>query len=203
MTELSLNDLKFIHLGIAKNGNFNEKDIAKSELSKLGVGRILDQLASLKERNLVWMNKDGSFSITETAKIILWEPNTPIEIKILKILEISPQELHSIASFLLISEEIIQNVIERLQKDHLVLMVTIKKDLGIVRSYEILPEGSEYLEKAKSVGPQSLFESTSERENIRIIQNTIEEIKKLDRISTESKNKIISDLEKVKKSLEK
>ena len=75
--------------------------------------------------------------------------------------------------------------------------------ITIVRSYEILPEGSEYLEKAKSGGPQSLFESTSERENIRIIQNTIEEIKKLDRISTESKNKIISDLEKVKKSLEK
>jgi hypothetical protein len=37
-------------LGIKGNGRFNEKDIEQSELKKLGVGRILDQLASLKER---------------------------------------------------------------------------------------------------------------------------------------------------------
>ena len=171
MTELSLTDLKFIHLGIARNGNFDEQDIANSELVKLGVGRILDQLASLKERNLVGMNKDGSFTITETARNTLWGPRIPVEIKILKILEISPQEIQNIASFLLISEEIIQKAIEELRKNHLVLMATIKNDLGIMKSYEILPEGLEYLEKAKSGENQFLFDVNSERKNIKIIQN--------------------------------
>ena len=203
MTELSLTDLKFIHLGIARNGNFDEQDIANSELVKLGVGRILDQLASLKERNLVGMNKDGSFTITETARNTLWGPRIPVEIKILKILEISPQEIQNIASFLLISEEIIQKAIEELRKNHLVLMATIKNDLGIMKSYEILPEGLEYLEKAKSGENQFLFDVNSERKNIKIIQNIIEEIKNLDTNSTETKNKIISDLKELKRILKK
>ena len=200
MTKLSLTDLKFIGLGLSKNGKFDEKDIANSELVKLGVGRVLDQLASLKERNLVWMNKDGSFAITETAKNILWESKTPIELKILKILEISPQMLENIASLLLISEEIIQKKIEELQRNHLVLMTTIKNDIGIVRSYEILPEGLEYLEKSNSGKTQMIY-SSSKTENIRIIQNVIEEIQNFKEISKDSKNKIISDLNKVKQSL--
>jgi hypothetical protein len=202
MTNLSPTDLKFIFLGIMRNGKFDEKTIANSELAKLGVGRILDQLASLKERNLILMNKDGSFSITDIARNTLWELKTPIEIRILKILEISPQTLENIAALLQISEEIIQKKIKELQWNHLVLMTTIKNDIGIVRSYEILPEGLEYLEKSNSGKTQS-FHSNSKGENIRILQNIIEEIQNFKEISNDSKNKIISDLNKVKQSLEK
>ena len=203
MTKLSHTDLKFIHLGITRNGKFDEKDIAKSELSKLGVGRILDQLASLKERNLIQISNDGSFTITETARNILWDTTTPIEIRVLKILEIAPQMLPNIASFLVISEEMIQNVIKELQMSHLVLMTTIKNELGIVRSFEILPEGLEHLEKVYSGEIQQISESILAKKNIGIIQNIIEEIKNLNEISMDSKNKIISDLNELKRNLEK
>lgn len=202
MTNLSATDLKFIHLGIIGNGKFDENDIAKSELSKLGVGRVLDQLASLKERNLLRINDDGTFSITEKARTILWDSKTPLEIKILRALAISPQMAKNIVSILQISEKDIQNMIEKLQKNHLLLMSTIKNEIGIVKSYEILPEGLEYLEKAKSGEIKELFALNPQRENIKIIQNVIEEIKKLNEISSDIKDRIIYDLKQVEKNLE-
>ena len=103
MTKITLTDLQILNLGIIRKGNFDENDIAKSELAKLGVGRILDQLASLKERNLIRMNKDGSFAITEDAKKVLWDPQMPTEIKILRILAIGPQMSQKLALFLLMT----------------------------------------------------------------------------------------------------
>ena len=118
MIKLDFLDLEILHLGINEKGEFNENDIAKSELNKIGVGRILDQLASLKEKNLITMNNGGSFSITEEARKVLWDESTPLEIKILRILDISPQIPQKIASLLLIREGKIQNTIEEMQKNH-------------------------------------------------------------------------------------
>ena len=202
MIKLSLLDLGILRLGINEKGKFDEKDIAKSELNKLGVGRILDQLASLKERNLITMNKEGSFSITEDVKKALWDENTPIEIKILRILEISPQTLQKIASLLLIQEDRIRRVIEELQKNHLVLMSTVKKEERIVKMYEILSEGVEYLSTVNLGITQSISELNPQLKNLDILQDTIEEISKLKNISEEEKNKIIKNLESVKKNLE-
>ncbi len=202
MVKLSLLDLEILHLGINEKGEFNENDIAKSELNKIGVGRILDQLASLKDRNIIIMNKSGSFSITEEAKKILWDENTPIEIKILRILEISPQMLQKIATLLLIQENQMHKPIEELQKNHLVLMSTVKKEERIVKMYEILPEGVEYLARADSGITQSISELNPHLKNLDILQETIEEIRKLKNISEEKKNKIIKNLESVKKNLD-
>lgn len=202
MIKLSLLDLGILRLGINENGKFDENDIAKSELNKLGVGRILDQLASLKERNLITMNKEGSFSITEDVKKALWDENTPIEIRILRILEISPQTLQKIASLLLIQEDRIHQVIEELQKNHLVLMSTVKKEERIVKMYEILSEGVEYLSRVNLGITQSISELNPQLKNLDILQDTIEEISKLKNISEEEKNKIIKNLESVKKNLE-
>jgi len=77
MTKLGLIDLQILHLGIKCNGNFNEKDIENSELKRLGVGRILDALASLKDRKLINLNSDGSFFITDLAKHALWDKQIP------------------------------------------------------------------------------------------------------------------------------
>jgi len=202
MIKLSLLDLGILRLGINEKGKFDENDIAKSELDKLGVGRILDQLASLKERNLITMNKEGSFSITEDVKKALWDENTPIEIRILRILEISPQMLQKIASLLLIQEDRINKTIEELQKNHLVLMSTVKKEERIVKMYEILPEGVEYLSRVNSGITQSISELNPQLKNLDILQDTIEEISRLKNISEEEKNKIIKNLESVKKNLD-
>lgn len=202
MIKLSLLDLGILRLGINEKGKFDENDIAKSELNKLGVGRILDQLASLKERNLITMNKEGSFSITEDVKKVLWDENTPIEIRILRILEISPQTLQKIASLLLIQEDQIHQAIEELQKNHLVLMSTVKKEERIVKMYEILSEGVEYLSRVNLGITQSISELNPQLKNLDILQDTIEEISKLKNISEEEKNKIIKNLESVKKNLD-
>lgn len=202
MIKLSLLDLGILRLGINEKGKFDENDIAKSELNRLGVGRILDQLASLKERNLITMNKEGSFSISEDVKKVLWDENTPIEIRILRILEISPQTLQKIASLLLIQEDQIHQAIEELQKNHLVLMSTVKKEERILKMYEILSEGVEYLSKVNLGITQSITELNPQLKNLDILQDTIEEISKLKNISEEEKNKIIKNLESVKKNLE-
>lgn len=202
MIKLSLLDLGILRLGINEKGKFDENDIAKSELNRLGVGRILDQLASLKERNLITMNKEGSFSISEDVKKVLWDENTPIEIRILRILEISPQTLQKIASLLLIQEDRIHQAIEELQKNHLVLMSTVKKEERILKMYEILSEGVEYLSKVNLGITQSITELNPQLKNLDILQDTIEEISKLKNISEEEKNKIIKNLESVKKNLE-
>ena len=64
MVKLGTIDVEILNLAINQNGTFDEHNLENSELKRLGVGRILDALALLKERELIVMNNDGSFSIT-------------------------------------------------------------------------------------------------------------------------------------------
>jgi DNA-binding PadR family transcriptional regulator len=203
MGELNMSDLEILYLGIKKDGRFDEKDIEKSDLNKLGVGRILDQLASLKERNLIDLNKDGSFSVTNVARHILWDSQIPLWIKILRILEIKSQDIEKISSFLLSSLDQILPEIEDLRKKQLVLMSPLRNDKGIVKMYEILPDGVELVKKAQSEGIQNKPEKTKPQIEIwSIIEETIEEIQKLQEIPEERKNKIISKILQIKDKLE-
>jgi DNA-binding PadR family transcriptional regulator len=203
MSELNISDLEILYLGIKKDGRFDEKDIEKSDLNKLGVGRILDQLASLKERNLIDLNKDGSFSVTNVARHILWDSQIPLWIKILRILEIKSQDIEKISSFLLSSPDQILPEIEDLRKKQLVLMSPLRNDKGIVKMYEILPDGVELVKKAQSEGIQNKPEKTKPQIEIwSIIEETIEEIQKLKEIPEERKNKIISKILQIKDKLE-
>ena len=202
MTKLSIVDLQILYLGIKGNGRFDEKDIDQSELKKLGVGRILDQLASLKERKLIDLNADGSFSITSMARHILWDTQMPMWIKILRILEIKSQSLEKISSFLLLSKDLIQNEIEDLRKRQLVLMSPFRNETGLVKMYEILPEGIEQIKKAQSEGVQNKPEIKKPQIEIwSIIEETIEEVRGLEGISDEKKDDIISNLLKIKDKL--
>jgi len=203
MLNLTITDLQILNLGIIGNGRFDENDIAKSDLSKLGVGRILDQLASLKERNLIDMNKDGSFSITKEATSILWNSQTPTELKILKILEIGPQMSQKLASILLSTQEKIEKSLEELRKNHLILMSTVKNEMGIVKMYEILPEGAEYLERPTPEKNQMSSDSKKNSKNVQILENIIGKISGLTKFSEEEKTEIISSLKKIKENLEK
>ena len=73
MGKLGTIDLEILDLAIKGNGTFNENNLENSDLKRLGVGRILDELGSLKERKLISQNIDGSFSITELGRGILKE----------------------------------------------------------------------------------------------------------------------------------
>ena len=203
MTKLTMIDLQILYLGIKRNGRFDEKDIGQSDLKKLGVGRVLDQLASLKERNLIDMNKDGSFSVTNIARHILWDNQIPLWVKILRILEIKSQDIYKISLFLLLSQAQIQDEIEDLRKRQLVLMSPLRNETGIVKMYEILHEGIEEIKKAQSEGFQNKPNiGKSQIEILSMIEETIEEIKALQEISDVKREKIVSNLLRIKDKLE-
>jgi hypothetical protein len=196
-------DLKILFLGINKDGSFDENDIEKSDLKKLGVGRILDQLASLKERGLIEMNSNGSFSITNSGQNILWDDQIPLWLKILKILEIKSQNTATIASFLLASLDKVNEEIEDLRKRHLVLMSPLRNETGLEKFYEILPEGIETIEKSqKGEFKDKPQIKNSQVEILPILDETIKQIQGMQEISSDKKQNIVSNLLKIKEKLE-
>ena len=203
MERLGLVDLQILHLGIKKNGRFDENDLENSDLRKLGVGRILDQLASLKEKKLIDMNADGSFSITNKARHSFWDKSIPLGIRILKILEIKSQPIEKISEFLVIPEEQIENEIESLRKKQLVLMSPLRNEKGLLRMFEILPEGIEELERAqKEVLKENKKEITSNQEISGMIIDIIRDIKNSQDMSLTKQDALISKLSIVKQKLE-
>lgn len=203
MTKLTMVDLKILFLGINKDGSFDENDIEKSDLKKLGVGRILDQLASLKERGLIEMNSNGSFSTTNLGKNILWDDQIPLWLKILRILEIKSQNTATIASFLLASLDKVNEEIEDLRKRHLVLMSPLRNETGLEKFYEILPEGIETIEKSqKGEFKDKPQIKNSQVEILPILDETIKQIQGMQEISSDKKQNIVSNLLKIKEKLE-
>jgi len=162
VVKLSVNDLEMLYLGIRENRDFNEKDIENSELKKLGTGKILDLLASLKERKLIDLNKDGSFFVTNLAKHALWTDEIPLWLKILRLLEIKSGSINEIARILKKSEIELNNEIEKLRKMELILMLPIRKENMIIKTYEILPEGIEKIKKVEEHGYQFDLEKTND-----------------------------------------
>ena len=203
MAKIGFIDLEILFLGIKGNGNFNEKDIEDSNLKRLGVGRILDSLASLKDRGLIELNSDGYFSITNLARHILWDEITPLWAKILRLLEIKSFSSDEIADFLKQKEKDVFDEIEHLRKNQLVLMSPQRIDSKVMRIYEILPEGIEKIKTAEKEGFEDNFEGKTkeEIEIIPIINQIIKEINDLE-ITTERKNNIISGLLQIKEKLQ-
>lgn len=193
-------DLEIIHLGI--NGSFNENDIEESELNRLGVGRILDALASLKDRKLINLNEDGSFEITKLARNYLWDKDIPLWGKILRLLEIKSFPLEEIEKFLKESKENISKELESLRKKQLVLMSPIRKDEKLIRTYEILPDGKELLEKTKIEGFNDTAGETSNQnmEILDTIDQIISDISNQD-INQKNKENIISRLQNLKEKI--
>ena len=203
MENLTMVDLKILFLGIKKDGKFDERDIEQTDLKNLGVGRILDQLASLKERNLIEMNKDGSFTITNSAKHVLWDEKIPLWVRILRMLKIKSQKIETISSFLRVPQDNIVKEIEDLRKRHLVLMSPLRKERRLEKFYEILPEGIELINKVQSEGFQTRSGIKQPQVEIfTIIEQTIEEVKNLEEIPNNTKEIIVSNLLKIKEKLE-
>ena len=197
MIKLGVIDLEILHLGIKKNGNFNENDIEHSKLKRLGVGRVLDSLASLKDRKLIDLNKDGSFFITDLAKSTLWNEKIPTWFKVLQLLEIKSCSIEEISDFLKKQESELIEEVEKLRKNQLVLMSPLRQESKIIKVYEILPEGIEKINKIEKIGFQNDIDKKRPHEVHELIDEIIKEVNKEDI----NKNDIILRLNKLKEKL--
>jgi len=203
MRKMGTIDLEILHLAVNENGTFDENNLENSELKRLGVGKILDSLATLKDRKMLSLNKDGSFSITELAREILWSKNIPVWAKILRLLQIKSCSMDQIEDILKISKSELSEDIEKLRKNQLVLMSPQRIDEKIIRVYEILPEGAEEIDKTESEGFDNVNfgEAKPEIEILSIVDEVIKEI--LDSQLEEMKKKsMVGKLSKLKSKLE-
>ena len=198
MRKLGTIDLEILHLAINENGTFNENNLENSELKRLGVGKLLDSLATLKDRKMISLNGDGSFTITELAREILWSNNIPTWARILRLLQIKSCNMEQVEDILKISKEELSAEIEKLRKNQFVLMSPQRLNEKLIKVYEILPEGIEVIDKTETRG----FEDTKfgdprpEVEVLSIIDEIGKEIQdsQLDQIKKDSINEKLSRL---------
>jgi len=203
MRKLGTVDLQILQLAIKENGTFNENNLENSELKRLGVGRVLDALASLKDRKLVSLNSDGSFSITDLAREILWSNNIPIWAKILRLLQIKSCSMEQIADILRTSEDKLIEDVEKLRKNQFVLMSPQRQEGKLFKIFEILPEGVEEIDKVETEG----FNNTNFDEpkpEVEILSQIDEIVKMIQdsQIDQSEKDVIIGKLSKLKDRLE-
>jgi hypothetical protein len=203
MRKLGTIDLEILDLAIKENGVFNENNLENSELKRLGVGRILDALASLKDRKMISLNSDGSFSITNLAREILWSNNIPTWAKILRLLQIKSCSMEQIMGILRISKDKLIVDVEKLRKTQFVLMSPQRQKEKLVKIYEILPEGIEEIDKTETKGfdNTNFNESKSEVEILELIDEVIKELND-SQMEQLKKDSITEKLSKLKEKLE-
>ncbi|MGY5147819.1 MAG: hypothetical protein ACW9W4_07460 [Candidatus Nitrosopumilus sp. bin_7KS] len=203
MRKLGTIDLEILHLAINENGTFNENNLENSELKRLGVGKLLDSLATLKDRKMISLNNDGSFSITELAKEILWSKNIPTWAKILRLLQIKSCNIGQIENILKLSRNEIEEDIERLRKNQFVLMSPQRIEDKVIKVYEILPEGILEIDKTETDGFDNtkFGEVKQDVEILSIIELAIKEIQDT-QLEQTKKDSIIEKLSTLKEKLE-
>ena len=203
MRKLGTIDLEILSLAIKGKGTFNENNLENSDLKRYGVGKILDALASLKDRKFISLNSDGSFTITELAREILWSSNIPIWGRILRLLQIKSCNLNQIIEILAIDEDKIIHEIEQLRKNQLVLMSPQRQGDKLIKIYEILPEGIHKIDKTETEGfDQINFGETKSNGGIlEIIDDIKNQIQKTS-IPESEKNNIIAKLNNLTNKLE-
>jgi len=203
MRKLGTVDLEILDLAIKENGIINERNLENSELKRLGVGRILDALASLKDRKMISLNGDGSFSITDLARGILWSNNIPTWAKILRLLQIKSCNMKQIIDILRISEDKLMADVEKLRKSQFVLMSPQRQKEKLVKMYEILPDGIEEIDKTETKGfdNTNFDERKPEVEILSLIDEIVKEIQDF-QIDQSKKDSITGKLSNLKEKLE-
>ena len=152
MRKIGTIELEILDLAIKEKGTFNETNLENSNLKRLGVGKILDTLAALKDRKMIVLNDNGSFSITDLAKEILWNSKIPLWARILRLLQIKSCSMKEISDILEESEDEINQEMEKLRKSQFVLMSPQRVNEIIIKIFEILPEGIEEIDKTETKG---------------------------------------------------
>ncbi|RNJ77683.1 MAG: hypothetical protein EB830_01540 [Nitrosopumilus sp. H13] len=151
MRKLGTVDLEIIHLGVRKGGAFDEKDIEASSLNGMGVGRILDALASLRDRDMITQGKDGSFSVTDAARGILWDHATPLWTRMLRLLQTRSCTIQEMAEFLLEPQDVIMQEAESMRKKGQVMITPQRRDGRLLRVYEILDDGKSRVDRGDAI----------------------------------------------------
>jgi hypothetical protein len=202
MRKLGTIDLDVLHLAIKEKGTFNENNLENSKLKIHGVGKILDTLASLKDRKFISLNKNGSFSITELAKEILWNSSIPLWARILRLLQIKSCSFNEIVDIIEVQENKILEEIEKLRKSQFILMSPQRQNDKLIKIYEILPEGIQEIDKTEINGFEKtkFIERSTCGEILELTDEIINEIYDL-KISEIEKNKLINKLSKLKERL--
>ena len=203
MKKLGTIDLEILHLAVKEKGTFNENNLENSELKRHGVGKILDTLASLKDRKFISLNKDGSFSITELAREILWSSNIPTWAKILRLLQIKSCNLNQIIEIIGMSENEIIAEIEKLRKNEFLLMSPQRQENKLIKIYEILPDGINEVDKTETEGFNKIKfgEIKSNGGILEIIDELKKDVQKISNSEIEKDN-IIKKLNNLKNKLE-
>ena len=203
MKKLGTIDLEILHLAVKEKGTFNENNLENSELKRHGVGKILDTLASLKDRKFISLNKDGSFSITELAREILWSSNIPTWAKILRLLQIKSCNLNQIVEIIGMSENEIIAEIEKLRKNEFLLMSPQRQENKLIKIYEILPDGINEVDKTETEGFNKIKfgEIKSNGGILEIIDEIKKDVQKISNSEIEKDN-IIKKLNNLKNKLE-
>jgi len=203
MRKLGTIDLEVLFLAVKEKGTFDENNLENSELKRHGVGKILDTLASLKDRKFISLNSDGSFSITQLAREILWSANIPIWERILRLLQIKSCNIDQITDILGASEDKIKQELEELRKNEFVLMSPQRQEEKLIKIYEILPEGIQEIDKTDTQGfnKSNFSKATLNGGIIEIINQIQNEIQKSN-ITEHDKNKIIEKVKDLKNRLE-
>ena len=203
MRKLGTIDLEILDLAIKENGTFNENNLENSELKRLGVGKILDSLASLKDRKFLSLNNNGSFSITNVAREILWSDNIPTWAKILRLLQIKSSNIEQISNILRITENQYFEDLEKLRKNGFILMSPQRINEKIIKIYEIQPEGIEKIDKTDKEGFKNISfeESKPEIEILSKIDEIVKEIKD-SQMEQSKKDSVIEKLTQLKNKLE-
>jgi hypothetical protein len=203
MRKLGTIDLEILQLAINENGTFNENNLEKSKLKRFGVGKLLDSLASLKDRKLLLLNKNGSFSITDIAKEILWSKSIPVWARILRLLQIKSCSIEQITEIITISKNELYENLETLRKHQFVIMLPQRQEEKIIKVYEIQTEGIEKINSTEKEGFENIEfnESGKNLEILTSIDEIVNEIKKIETSQLE-KEEIIKKLLKLKDNLE-
>lgn len=152
MRMLGTVDLEVLHVAIGAGGTFNEGDLERSDLKRLGVGRVLDALASLKDRGMISLNPGGTFSITEKARAVLWSLDVPEWARILRLLHVRSCSMEQVADILGIERDGLEQAMDELRRQQYVLMSPQRRDGRLVRMYEILPDGVQRIDRTESEG---------------------------------------------------
>jgi len=203
MRKLGTIDLEVLFLAVKEKGTFDENNLENSELKRHGVGKILDTLASLKDRKFISLNSDGSFSITQLAREILWSANIPIWGRILRLLQIKSCNIDQITDILGTSEDKIKQELEELRKNEFVLMSPQRQEEKLIKIYEILPEGIQEIDKTDTQGfNKSNFRKVTLNGGIIEIINQIQNEIQKSNITEQDKNKIIEKVKDLKNRLE-
>lgn len=203
MRKLGTIDLEVLFLAVKEKGTFDENNLENSELKRHGVGKILDTLASLKDRKFISLNSDGSFSITQLAREILWSANIPIWGRILRLLQIKSCNIDQITDILGVSEDKIKQELEELRKNEFVLMSPQRQEEKLIKIYEILPEGIQEIDKTDTQGfNKSNFSKVTLNGGIIEIINQIQNEIQKSNITEHDKNKIIEKVKDLKNRLE-